>query len=306
MSYNKELGMYEGYIYCIENIYNGKKYIGQTLRTINDRWEQHVKDAVREADTYYFHRAIRLYGKESFKVEQVELLCDDNIDGLKNKLNDRERYYIYLFNTYGNSGYNGTSGGEGRCIRPIDHYSLDGKYICQYDSVTSASKETGLSMSFITNNCIGNALGTSCGFFRYAGEPLSKYKTIYRYNGAIKINKFNLDGELVCSYLSSTEIQKEYGVTKRVALNWRNNHTLIDNKFVLFLETEDFDFSKITIPFASKIDVFDLDMNYIRTFRNQSEAARVLHLDNSSISKCCLGKLSHVKDYIFRKAQWNI
>lgn len=25
MSYNKETGMYEGYIYCVENLVNGKK-----------------------------------------------------------------------------------------------------------------------------------------------------------------------------------------------------------------------------------------------------------------------------------------
>ena len=161
-------------------------------------------------------------------------------------------------------------------------------------------------MSMITSNCRGVYLGTKCGFFRYAGDPLDKFDTIYRFNGAIRINKFNLDGNIVSSYLSSTDVQNEYHVTKRVALKWRNEHTLIDNEFVLFLETEDFDYNKITVPFASMINAYDLNMNYIRTFKNQSDAARCLNVDVSSISKCCLGKITHVKDYIFRKVEWNI
>lgn len=34
MAYNKETGMYEGYIYKIINNINNKAYIGQTITTI--------------------------------------------------------------------------------------------------------------------------------------------------------------------------------------------------------------------------------------------------------------------------------
>lgn len=306
MSYNNETGMYEGYIYKVTNKINLHMYIGQTLRTIEDRWKEHVKDAKGQVDEYYFHRAIRKYGKDSFLVEQIELLTDNTVDELKKQLNKREKYYIHLFNTYNPCGYNGSIGGEGCCIRAIDHYSLDKKFLCQYDSITSAYIATGLSMGHIVENCNGINLGTRCGFFRYAGEPLDKFDTIYRPNGAIRINKFNLDGEIVSSYKSVTDICNEYNVTRRIACSWKDKHLLIDNQYVFFLETEDFDYNKITVPFISKIDVFDLNMNYIRTFNSQSEAGRILCLDNSSISKCCLGKISHVKNYIFRKVEWNI
>ena len=41
MSFNKDTGMYEGYIYLITNKVNGKGYIGQTNRTVPFRFQQH-------------------------------------------------------------------------------------------------------------------------------------------------------------------------------------------------------------------------------------------------------------------------
>lgn len=37
MAYNKELNVYEGYIYLIKNKINNHKYVGQTLQTIEKK-----------------------------------------------------------------------------------------------------------------------------------------------------------------------------------------------------------------------------------------------------------------------------
>ena len=75
MSYNKETSMYEGYIYKVTNNINGHMYIGQTMRTINIRWKEHIKDAMSESDDYYFHRAIRKYKEHNFIIEKIETIC---------------------------------------------------------------------------------------------------------------------------------------------------------------------------------------------------------------------------------------
>ena len=42
MAYNKETGMWEGYIYVITNSVNRKQYVGQTITTVEHRFKQHI------------------------------------------------------------------------------------------------------------------------------------------------------------------------------------------------------------------------------------------------------------------------
>ena len=83
---------YYGYIYKIVCKVNGKVYIGQTTRLISHRWTSHCYDALnnRGSSDNKFYNAIRLYGKESFK---MSLLSFGNN---KEELNHREKYYIKL------------------------------------------------------------------------------------------------------------------------------------------------------------------------------------------------------------------
>lgn len=88
-------------IYKITNLINFKIYIGQSVN-IYQRWHAHkyadCKDSI-------IHRAIKKYGIQNFQFEIIEE-CN------KQKLNQRERYWIQYYDSY-NSGYNLTPGGDG-------------------------------------------------------------------------------------------------------------------------------------------------------------------------------------------------
>ena len=93
--------MNKGIIYCITNEINGKKYIGQTRRTLERRWKEHCW---RDNDQL-ITRAIKKYGKGNFNMKVLEK-CD------KENLNNREMYWIAFHNTYEGEGYNTHKGGR--------------------------------------------------------------------------------------------------------------------------------------------------------------------------------------------------
>lgn len=93
-------------IYCIENLVNHKKYIGQSV-DIKTRWRNHkYKLNCRTHGNQHLQNAWDFYGKNNFKFYVVALCDIDHLD-------DTERYYIQLFESNNRSfGYNDTNGGQ--------------------------------------------------------------------------------------------------------------------------------------------------------------------------------------------------
>lgn len=101
--------MIEGIIYKYTSP-NGKVYIGQTTN------EQRRKSTfLREHESYGGHRidnARKKYGANNFTYEILHKKMYDDKSIMIKDLNEKERYYIGLYNSY-NDGYNMTTGGEG-------------------------------------------------------------------------------------------------------------------------------------------------------------------------------------------------
>ena len=150
-----------GYIYKITNNINQKSYIGQTINTIHDRMNKHYSNS-KVANTGIDY-AIRKYGKNNFTVEQ---LCECN----NSQLDELERYYIQLYDTY-NNGYNLTIGGQDYSTRwiineqeVIDDYNhgktiqeLSEKYQRGYKAISNLLHRNKIEMRHTNNeqNIIG-------------------------------------------------------------------------------------------------------------------------------------------------------
>lgn len=59
-------------IYKITNKENNKVYIGQTIRTLQQRFNRHKNDALHNILNTHFARAIREYGPDAFIAEVID------------------------------------------------------------------------------------------------------------------------------------------------------------------------------------------------------------------------------------------
>ena len=173
-----------GVIYKITNLINGKIYIGQTVVTEPQRWQNHVWHAYNDPknDAVYLCNAIKKYGKENFKREII-----DEAD-TRDELNNKEIQYILLYNSTDPSiGYNIANGGEGRekynIKRILELYN-------QYHSIAKVALILGSARDTISKRLRGIGINT--------------------YNKTI--NQYSLEEKLIDTYSSFAEAKRVTGL----------------------------------------------------------------------------------------------
>lgn len=203
----------QGWIYCIENRVNGKKYIGQTIN-YNQRKHQHFH---KKENSPILAKAFNKYGKNNFNMYPILSFNTINRKVCKQILNALEILYIEKYNTY-HCGYNANKGGgsqygfalskesrkkiseslKGRklpqetrekcrkvCIerkqwkhteKPVLQYDLDGNFISEYNSTINASiAVTGKKINH------SNITQAAKGFSQKAHGFMWKYKESENY-----------------------------------------------------------------------------------------------------------------------------
>lgn len=155
-------------IYCAHCISTGKKYIGQTRKELKERIRQHKSSCYRNKNkNIKFYKAIKKYGWENFIWGIIE-------EGDINIWNDRETYWIEIYDTYKN-GYNLTEGGNNRIIyepkcKEFELMSPDGK-IFKGKNIKKFCEKNKLPYSNIINLLLGK--GKSCKGWKLPNTKLT-------------------------------------------------------------------------------------------------------------------------------------
>ena len=98
-----------GYIYCITNKINGKKYVGKTTSTIEERFKEHISESKSDrSKNRPLYRALNKYGIDNFVLSLLEECNSED-------LSMREIFWIDKLQTVKN-GYNATIGGDGKIL----------------------------------------------------------------------------------------------------------------------------------------------------------------------------------------------
>ena len=303
MAYNKKNKCWEGYIYLIVNNVNNKKYVGQTITTITERFNKHKSDANTNKGNA-LHDAIRKHGIENFVVLELEKITCKNKKTLCKKLDRREIYWIDYYDTYHGDGYNESAGGtfgsslcEEKYI-PVDLYDLKGNKIKEFPNIHLASDYTGANISAISRCCKGKSKTAKGYTFRFHGDSFdkftvldSRYKTVY---------KWNKDKTINTTYISPTDASNKTGLPyPKINAAIHNVRELdgfywsYENKFPV----------KDVYDRRIKVDKYSLLGDFIETYNSISDA--LLDIGKSvdfasQISRCCNGEVVYALNYIWR------
>ena len=125
-----------GYIYKITNKVNNKVYIGQTIRTVEERYQRHLYEAKCRTNRPLYD-SMNYHGVDNFTVEVL-------VEAPNEKLNELEAFYISEYNSTDPAvGYNLTTGGDScRVLLPEDVEARRVAKIVAAHKGTKQSKET--------------------------------------------------------------------------------------------------------------------------------------------------------------------
>ena len=277
--------MYEGYIYCIMNKVNGKKYIGQTIRTIKQRWGDHLRKQKYNKDNQYLYTAMQKYGKENFSIQEIEIIKCESKDNLLQLLNEKEVYYINTYNTRKPNGYNMTDGGvlmpNTFPSKPVCNYDLERNLVYEFESISEAARYYDISESDISFCCHRKKLKIVNGYiWRFKGDDYD-VKTI-ELDTKIII-QYDLSVELLHKYNGIQEAEKVTGLHNIGGCCTGKYYTV--GGYVWRFSGDDF--NKYKVPEQYTIDMYDIDKNFIRSFSSIKEASNKTNIESSNIAKSC-------------------
>ncbi|APC25574.1 GIY-YIG catalytic domain-containing endonuclease [Only Syngen Nebraska virus 5] len=252
-----------GFIYTLTSP-SGKSYVGQTIRPIEERFNEHQKPS---SYCVLLYRAIDKHGWDNFTVDYYE--CPDD------ELNKHETWMIRLMGTLSPGGYNLKEGGSrGKMSeeskKKMSESRSGEKHHFYGKTHTEESKKK---MSEVH---IGKKLSEE------AKKKLSDYNT-----GKILTEEHK-------KKLSEAHTGKKHtGESKKKM----SEAKLGDKNYLYGKERTDETKKKIGEAqlgeknhASKKVYQYDLDGNYIQPFGSCREAGRHLKKDRSSISQCASGK----------------
>lgn len=319
-------------IYKITNKINGKVYIGQTIRSLKKRFNEHCNNKKSTIS-----KAIQKYGKENFTIEEI--------DGANNQseLNYKEWLLIYKFNSLTPNGYNiynnkkvrGKWSGCGidlvvkkwknkefrKNILPsynakqIECWDIvNNVKVGVFDSQKEAERYTGVLQSNITH-CINKVYKQMSGFYftnliNYKGtqQHVNKMHTAYKQK---YFKVYDTEGLYIGTWDSPKKCADELGLDRKkisrilsgkYSSKTHNGYTFIyisaySDKLLCSL------LKRSLKRYRNKFAVYKLHKTYceyVGTWGSQVQCERDLNLCKQSISPCLNNKKKSTQGYFFK------
>lgn len=314
-----------GIIYKVSNTVNGKVYIGQTIKTLEARKKQHVKESEKDnPKKLYFHNALHKYGIAAFNWELIDRAENAS------QLNDKEQDWITYYGSYGKYGYNLTPGGNAKISneKAVCAFSLDGQWLSEHSSIWEASIHYGIPTSSIGFVATGKRITAHEKVFLFKdsfknlAEMFREVRNRNRRHTPERFEKreiigINRDGQFLL-FPSIYQASKYTAVSRKSIFSICRDSNKVSKDWVFYFQEESptpgskgFDafLSQAVQRMHSRyraVLMYTLDGTLVNRYKNQAEAGRALGCPRSAVSLCCSGKRKTAYRHIFLyEDEWN-
>lgn len=301
MAYNKETGMYEGWIYLITNILNKKKYIGQTRKQKPIyRFNEHA--SLYNNSKCEIDEDMRKYGKTNFNFEILQYIECKTQSELISLLNELEIKHIEIHNTYKGYGYNKTLGGDSNKHLgvSVDKYDIDGNFINNYETISDAICTIDAeSITSILQVCRGER--NTCGDYvwRFKGEAFDKFSIEDK--KLKKVDVYSTDGKFIETLGSLIDAAQKYKVViSTIQACCVGRIRIVKDNYVFRYHNEAFDKYEIFRTDKKPVDVYNYQKDLINKFDSIKEAADYYNTTPITISEACYGVTMTIHGNVFR------
>lgn len=189
-------------------------------------------------------------------------------------------------------------------MSPVWQYSIGGKFIREWKSISSICKELGCDGSSISACCTGKYKKSGGFIWRYKGDSFEKYevkrKNISGENSpySISIKMFDFEGNFISLFCSIKEATNKTNISRDMISKCCKGITNMAGGYIWRFEADEFDKYKIEMP--RKVVQYNLNNEKISEFKSCKEASRKTGLLYQQINNCCLSKIESYKGYVFK------
>lgn len=216
-----------GIIYKIENLINGKVYIGQTTMDngFNDRYNYRgKKDSIERV--YNYHRTLYeannpscnkhlLHSIKKYGVDKFAVVTIFDVAFSKNELDIKEECWISSYDSHkhgynqndggnGNKGHKALKGGNVPNSVKVIQLTLKGEYIRTWECISDASRELKILISGICACCLGYSKSYKGYIWKYEYDYDNYLKN------DIKIKYVNNTIESSCSKVVQLDLKGKF------------------------------------------------------------------------------------------------
>ena len=280
-------------IYCHINKLNNKKYIGQTRK--KEVKYRFGKNGIEYNNQPKFYRAIQKYGWDNFE----HIILEDNIQ-TQEEANLKEQFYIKQYNTI-KAGYNCRGGGRdnSNLSKKINQYSLDGKFIKTWDSISSIEEWLKIACGSIVKCCKNQLKSAGNYVWRYYNGDNSNISPIHKLTNAKPVVQYSKKGDIIKEFDSAKAAHIFTGVSKSSICACCKHSWKTAGGYVWRYKGESFSYIENKTCNKSVIQ-YDKNYTFIKEWISAKEAGRKLNINAGNIGMCCRKERNYAGGYRWR------